>query len=87
MSLSSRTGTATVTENGDGMARMLTDYLLPKRAGRLRDWCAAGGVLDKYQSGVVPDDDFPCKRGRLKLAIEKKKGWPDRDVVAGYVAA
>ena len=73
--------------NGDGMARVLTDYLLPKRAAKLRNCCAACGVLEKYESGVVSDDDFPGKRGRLKLTVEKKKGWPDRNVVADYVAA
>jgi hypothetical protein len=73
--------------NGDGIARVLTDYLLPKRPAKLRNCCAACGVLEKYESGVVSDDDFPGKRGRLKLAVEKKKGWADRNVVADYVAA
>lgn len=71
--------------NGDGIARMLTDYLLPKRAAKLRNCCAACGVLQKYESGLVSDDDFPGKRGRLKLAIEKKRGYPDRNVVADYL--
>jgi hypothetical protein len=71
--------------HGDGSPRTLTDYLLARRAGKLRNCCSACGVLDKYESGVVSDDDFPGKRGRLKLAVEKKKGWPDRNVIADYV--
>jgi len=71
--------------NGDGIARMLTDYLLARRPAKLRNCCAACGVLDKYESGVVSDDDFPGKRGRLKLGIEKKRGYPDRNVVADYL--
>jgi hypothetical protein len=73
--------------NGNGLARTLTDYLLARRAAKLLNCCAACGLLDKYESGVVSDDDFPGKRGRLKLAVEKKKGWPDRNVIADYVAA
>jgi hypothetical protein len=73
--------------NGTGQPRTLTDYLLPKRAGKLRNCCAACGLLDKYENGCLSDDDFPGKRGRLKLGIEKKKGYPERNVIADYLVA
>jgi Protein of unknown function (DUF669) len=73
--------------NGNGVARTLTDYLVAQSAGKLRNCCAACGILDKYDNGVVSEDDFPGKRGRLKLVVEKKRGWPARNVIADYVAA
>ena len=67
-------------------ARTLTDYLLPKRAEKLRNCCAACGLLDKYLAGCLSDDDFPGKSGMLKLGIEKgKKGYPDRNIITDYV--
>lgn len=71
--------------NGNGHSRKLTDYILPQKAEKLRNCCAACGVLDKYKSGTVSDDDFPGKCGRLTLKVEKKKGWPDRNVIADYL--
>jgi hypothetical protein len=71
--------------NGTGQPRTLADYLLPKRAGKLRNCCAACGLLDKYENGCLSDDDFPGKRGRLKLGIEKRKGYADRNVIADYL--
>ena len=64
--------------NGDGMARVLTDYLLPKRAGKLRNCCAACGVLQKYESGVVSDDDFPVS------AVGSS--WGSKRKTAGQIA-
>src|ERR1700685_2226750 len=71
--------------NANDLSRTLTDYLLPKRAGKLRNCCAACGILDKYDSGCVSHDDFPGRKGRLKLAVEKKKGYEPRNVVADYL--
>jgi hypothetical protein len=73
--------------DGTGHSRTLTDYLIPKRPEKLRNCCAACGFLDKYESGSLSDDDFPGKRGKLKLGIEKKRGYPDRNVVAAYLVA
>jgi hypothetical protein len=71
--------------NGNGQVRKLTDYILPQRAEKLRNCCAARGVLDKYESGTVSDDDFPGKRGRLKLVVERKKGYAPRNVIDDYL--
>jgi hypothetical protein len=43
---------------GNGLARTLPDYLVPKRAEKLRHCCAACGLLEKYERGVLADDDF-----------------------------
>ena len=73
--------------NGDAVSRVLTDYLLPQRAEKLRNCCVSCGLLDKYLSGCLSDDDFPGKRGTLKLTIEKgKKGYPDRNTIQDYIS-
>jgi len=73
--------------NGNGVSRVLTDYLLPKRAAKLYSCCAAVGLLDKYKSGTLSDDDFIGGRGKLKLGIEKDKSgqYPPKNVVVDYV--
>jgi hypothetical protein len=71
--------------NGNGLTRTLTDYLVAQRAGKLRNCCAACGLLEQYDRGAVNDNDFPGKRGRLKLMVEKKKGYPDRNTIADYL--
>lgn len=74
--------------NGNGTSRKLTDYLLPKRAGKLYSCCAAIGLLDKYRSGVLSADDFIGGRGKLLLSVEKgKNGFPPRNVIEEYNAA
>ncbi len=73
--------------NGNGVSRTLTDYLLPKRAGKLYSCCAAIGLLDKYRSGMLADDDFIGGRGKVLLAVEKgKNGYPPRNVIEDYLA-
>ncbi|MGH9354098.1 MAG: hypothetical protein ACRD2G_18370 [Terriglobia bacterium] len=73
--------------NGNGASRTLTDYLLPKRAGKLYSCCAALGLLDKYRSGVLAADDFMGGRGKLLLAVEKgKNGYPPRNVIEDYIS-
>jgi hypothetical protein len=47
--------------NGNGASRILPDYLVPKRAEKLRHCCAVCGLLEKYESGVLADDDFVGK--------------------------
>lgn len=72
--------------NGDGVSRTLADYLVAKRAEKLLHCCRACGLVEKYDTGCLSGDDFPGKRGRLKLAVEKsKKGYPDKNVIADYL--
>jgi len=72
--------------NGNG-GRVLADYLLAKTPEKLLHCASACGLADKYDTGELADSDFRGKRGKLKLAVEKgKNGFPDRNVVADYVA-
>ena len=73
--------------HGNGLTRTLNDYLVAKRPDKLRHCCVACGLLEKYESGCLSEDDFIGKRGRLRLAVEKsRKGYPDRNVVEDYLA-
>jgi hypothetical protein len=69
----------------DGATRTITDYLLEKTPEKLRHCAAACGLLDRYLSGSLADSDLQGKRGSLRLGVEKKKGYPDRNVIADYV--
>jgi len=71
----------------DGPGRVLTDYLVAARDGKLRHAAEACGLLDRYNSGSLADADFLRKRGRLKLGIEKDKThtWPDKNIVIDYI--
>jgi hypothetical protein len=72
--------------NGNGKARVLTDYLLAETPEKLRHAAAACGLLDRYDTGSLADSDFRGKRGKLKLGVEKaKRDWPARNVIADYV--
>lgn len=65
----------------------LTDYLVDKGKGGLkfRHCCAARGVLAKFEAGFVDQSDLPGPV-RIKVGIEKRRGWPDRLVILDYAA-
>jgi hypothetical protein len=72
----------------DGKAgRTITDYLLAETPEKLRHCADACGLLDRYDTGSLSGNDFRAKRGKLKLGIEKdkKKIYPDKNVVLDYV--
>jgi hypothetical protein len=66
-------------------ARTISDYLLDETAGKLRHAASACGLLQKYESGSLADSDFLGKRGKLRLGVEKKKGYPERNIIADYI--
>ncbi len=77
-----------VSKNGNGLTRVLADYLLPKRPEKLRHCCAACDLIGEYESGSLNDEDFRGKRGRLKLAVEKgRNGYFPRNVIEDYISA
>jgi hypothetical protein len=73
--------------NDKGLSRTLSDYLLEKRAGKLRNCSNACGLLDKYESGLLSNDDFVGKRGRLKLGVEKDRAgkYPPKNIIVDYL--
>jgi len=70
----------------DGIERELRDYLTDKALGaaKLRHACEAVGALAKYDNGSIGAEDFPGHAVRVKIGIEKKRGFPDRNVIEDY---
>jgi hypothetical protein len=65
----------------------LFDYLTDTAKGglKLRRCCAARGMAAKFEAGFVEASDLPGPV-RVKLGIEKRRGWPDRLVIEDYAA-
>jgi hypothetical protein len=69
----------------DGATRFVRDYLLEQRAEKLLHAATTCGVKDKYDAGVLSEDDFIGKCGRLELGIQKSKDYPPKNVVRDYL--
>lgn len=69
----------------DGSRRTIRDYLLAQRAEKLLHAATACGVRDKYYAGVLSDEDFLGKRGKLELGIQRSKEYPPKNVVRDYL--
>jgi len=69
----------------DGSTRIVKDYLMVQRPEKLMHAARACGVIEKYHSGSLSDDDFVGKCGSLRLGIEKSKEYPDKNVILDYV--
>lgn len=78
-----------VVSAGDGDERTFRDVLTntPLGAAKLRHACEAVGVLAKYEAGEISQDDFPGHDVQVKIGVEKKRGFPDRNVIEDYQAA
>ena len=69
----------------------LRTYLLdhpknPQTGLVLRHACAARGVLAKFESGSVDQSALPGPV-RVKIGVEKRRGFRDRNVILDYEAA
>lgn len=75
--------------DGKGHGRTISDYLLAETPEKLRHAADACGLIDRYNTGNLAGNEFRGKRGKLKLGIEKdrKKVYPDKNVVLDYVCA
>jgi hypothetical protein len=72
--------------NGNGVSRILPDYLLERNIEKLKNCCVACGIADQYQKGNVSPEDFKGKCGRVRIAVQKgKDGYFDKNTVANYL--
>jgi len=73
----------------DGSERQFRDWLVdtPRGAAKLRHACEAAGVLDRYEAGEISASSFRNKCCRVQIGIEKKRGYPDRNVIEDYGVA
>jgi hypothetical protein len=79
---------AAIVQDAEGGERTLRDWLndSPLGAAKLRHACEAVGALARYESGEIGQADFPGHDVRVKLGIEKRRGYPDRNVIEDYAA-
>jgi hypothetical protein len=74
----------------DAEDRTFRDWLTDTPLGglKLRHACEAVGALERYDSGEIGAEDFPEGHTlRIKIGIEKKRGYPDREVIEDYAAS
>src|SRR5579859_8024183 len=67
----------------DGNERLLRDWLVdtPRGAAKLRHACEAAGVIERYEAGEIVASDFLGKRCRVRVVVDKKRGYPDRNMI------
>jgi len=73
----------------DGSERTLRDWLTDSSLGalKLRHAAEAVGALAKYEAGEIGQADFPGHDVRVKVSIEKRRGYPDANRIDDYAAA
>jgi hypothetical protein len=70
----------------DGAKRKIRDWLLPQRPQKLLRACRTCGLSEQYGQGVLSDDDFLERSGKLRLGIKRETGeYPRRNVVLDYL--
>jgi hypothetical protein len=85
-----RIETVWIVRDADGNEREFHDYLTDVGRGalKLRRACAAVGAIGKYEAAAeITPADFVGQVCRLKIGIEKRRGWPDRNVIEDYAPA
>jgi hypothetical protein len=77
-----------VVYDGEGGEREFRDFLTNTSLGaaKLRHACEAVGALAKYEAGEISAADF-TGNVRVKIGTEKRRGWPDRNVIEDYAPA
>ena len=62
------------------------DYLLEKLAWKLRSFCAATGLLARYESGQLAAADCLGVGGKCVLGVKEAEGdFPAKNVIKKYV--
>lgn len=61
------------------------DYLLESVAFKLRHFCAATGLMEKYEAGQIHACDLDAREGFVQIKIEPAKGdFQAKNVVKDY---
>lgn len=74
-----------------GRERQCFDYLLEAMAFKLRHFCEAVGLLDKYEAGSLQASDCLSRSGKLELVIQEGKQnpnggtYPNKNSVKDYI--
>jgi hypothetical protein len=76
--------------HADGTTHEIRDFLLDGGRGGLKLYhaCCAVGVGAKYEAKQeISASDFTGHAVRVKIGIERKRGFPDRNIIEDYAAA
>jgi hypothetical protein len=75
--------------DGRGGERFYKDYLTntPRGAQRLHNACEAVGALDRYNARSISASDFVGHTVRVKIGVEKKRGYAPRNIIEDYAAS
>jgi hypothetical protein len=73
----------------DGNERTVRDWFTdsPLAALKLRRAAEAVGALAKYDAGEISASDFPGFDVKVKLAVQKRRGYPDANAIEDYAPA
>jgi len=80
---------AVAVPDGRGGERVLKDYLTSTSLGerRLRRASEAVLALDRYSAGEISASDFPGHTVRVKIGVEKKRGYAPRNIIEDYAVS
>jgi hypothetical protein len=72
--------------DGRGGERLFKDYLTnaPLAALRVRHISEAVGALEHYNSGEIEPQYFVGHTVRVKVGVEKRRGYPPRNIIVDY---
>lgn len=78
-----------IVADAEGFERTLRDWLTdtPLGAAKLRHACEAVGALALYESGEIGSADFVAHDVRVKIGIQKSRGYPDSNCILDYAPA
>ena len=72
--------------DGEGNVREHHDYFTdtPVAALKLRHCCEATDCLAQYEAGEVRAEMFPGREVTVQLGVEKRRGYPERNIILDY---
>jgi hypothetical protein len=78
-----------VVTDANGDKRTLRDWLTDSALGaaKLRHAVEAVGALVKYDAGEIGPNDFQGRYVRVKIGVEKKRGFAPRNVIEDYATS
>lgn len=72
---------------GPNGERTVRDWLMEKMAYKLRHFCAATGILPKYEAGTLTAEDCLGRSGKVKIVIKDDAQYGPQNSVKDYAVA
>lgn len=71
--------------DNDGKTHLVYDYLLEALAFKLKHFCEATGLNDKYEEGKLEVNDCVGKSGKVYLEIQESGLYKPKNIVGDYI--